>query len=804
MLHRPTSRSAALLLATTLAVPAAAQQVSPAPAATPATRQVARHGTRPTGVEDITVTATRRSVAISRVPVSVTAFTQASLDQRGARTIQDVVRFTPGVSFDPITNNVSIRGISSEAGAGTTGLYIDDTPVQTRNLGFNAENTLPELFDLQRVEVLRGPQGTLFGAGSEGGTVRYITPPPSLTDYSEYGRAAISGSAEGAPIYEVGAAAGGPIIRDVLGFRASVSRQVGGGYLDHVDYQTGDTTARNTNRLDLTSYRGALAFAPLEGLLITPSVLYQQRLKGDTDAYFEGLSDPSHGRFRTNSPEFVRDNDRFYLPALNVRYDVAGVSVISNTSYLHRNNVTGYNGTIYNLSYYNTFPELDGSPYAPLLLPTGINPLLPYYISPSRVYNNQRNFTQEVRVQSNDTDARVSYVAGVFYQHNRQVSSEQIQDPLADNLFETLFGETIADYFGAGLVNGNSYINQTNSLDTQIAVFGNATIRIVDGVKIDGGLRYAHTKFSFTSFGDGAQNGGFSASSGGTAENPVTGKVTLSWQINPRNLVYGGYSRGYRVGGADAPVPQSVCADDFTNFGITSTPSSYGSDTVDSFELGAKSRLLHNRLELSASLFTIDWKNIQQDVVLPTCGIQYTANLGQAVSRGFDVQATLRPLDGLTIDSSLSFTDAHYTTNASAGSGSDGLVALKGDSIGDPAWKWSVGAQYDVQPDVFTIRGGQPYIRADYQHTGRPAGTTPLLDPASLSYDPDYYRTDRSDFVSMRGGAGVRRRHQRVGVREQLAERDARADASARNVRVRDVLQHHADAPLCRAGTDLP
>ena len=104
------------------------------------------------------------------------------MDQKGMKDFTDIVRFTPGVSIDQTgTNAISIRGISSSGGAGTTGIYIDDTPIQMRSLGFNPDDTLPKTFDLERVEVLRGPQGTLFGAGSEGGTVRYILTQPSLT-----------------------------------------------------------------------------------------------------------------------------------------------------------------------------------------------------------------------------------------------------------------------------------------------------------------------------------------------------------------------------------------------------------------------------------------------------------------------------------------------------------------------------------------------------------------------------------------------------------------------------------------------
>src|SRR6202043_4020874 len=120
-------------------------------------------------LQEITVTATRHEESLSKVPISVTALTQEAMDVRGIKDIQDVARFTPGVRIDNSgTNNIAIRGISSSGGAGTTGIYIDDTPIQIRALAFNPDDTLPKSFDMDRIEVLRGPQGTLFGAGSEG------------------------------------------------------------------------------------------------------------------------------------------------------------------------------------------------------------------------------------------------------------------------------------------------------------------------------------------------------------------------------------------------------------------------------------------------------------------------------------------------------------------------------------------------------------------------------------------------------------------------------------------------------------
>ncbi len=203
---------------------------------------------------EVVVTATRREESLSRVSVSVSAFTAEKMDTIGVKSIQDVARFTPGLTFGSNqTNDISIRGVSSNAGAGTTGIYIDDTPIQIRSLGgFNNDDALPAIFDLERVEVLRGPQGTLFGAGSEGGTVRYITPQPSLVKYSSYARTELSFTKYGQANYEAGIAGGGPLVQDKLGFRASAwyrgdggCLHRGAGFADVVDVGAGHAAEEN-------------------------------------------------------------------------------------------------------------------------------------------------------------------------------------------------------------------------------------------------------------------------------------------------------------------------------------------------------------------------------------------------------------------------------------------------------------------------------------------------------------------------------------------------------------------------------
>jgi iron complex outermembrane receptor protein len=235
-------------------------------------------------LEEVVVTATRHSDPINRVPLSITAETQEALDQQGIQTIADLQATVPGLrlSGQEASGNatVAIRGISQQSGtSATTGFYLDDTALQKRAAGgFASQNgtPVPPLFDLERVEVLRGPQGTLFGGGSEGGTIRYIQPSPSLTDYSGYGLAQWMTTQYGAPSYEAGVAFGGPIIDNVLGFRASVFGRKTGGWEDLTDYRTGDVYDANSNSGQVHMGRLALTWAPSSATKLTFSYFQSQ------------------------------------------------------------------------------------------------------------------------------------------------------------------------------------------------------------------------------------------------------------------------------------------------------------------------------------------------------------------------------------------------------------------------------------------------------------------------------------------------------------------------------------------------
>jgi iron complex outermembrane recepter protein len=243
-----------------------------------ATSALSQDGTS-AALEEITVTATRVADSVNRVPLAVTAQTQRALDQQGIRTIADLEATVPSLRLSGQEGaglaTVSIRGIrQTSATAATTGFYLDETALQKRAAaGFASQNgtPIPPLFDLERIEVLRGPQGTLFGGGSEGGTIRYIQPEPGLEKYSSYARAQWMQTRDGDPSYEAGGAIGGPIVADKLGFRASVFSRDTGGYVDLTDYRNGTVYQENANNDRIRMGRLAFAWAPTRDSKLTLS-----------------------------------------------------------------------------------------------------------------------------------------------------------------------------------------------------------------------------------------------------------------------------------------------------------------------------------------------------------------------------------------------------------------------------------------------------------------------------------------------------------------------------------------------------
>jgi outer membrane receptor protein involved in Fe transport len=730
-----------------------------------------------TQVGEIVVTATRREESLDKVPESISAFTGKTLDTLEIKSFADLARYTPGVSFNQDSHDIFIRGIDSTAGSSTTGIYIDDTPIQLRNLGLNANNSLPAVFDLSRVEILRGPQGTLFGAGSEGGTVRYITNQPSLTSYSGMAHAELAFTQDGAPSYEGGAAVGGPIVQDQLGFRLSAWARRDGGYVDFVNDETLQPIEKNANRVDTYVLRAALTWAPTSKLSITPGIDYQVRDQNQQDEYWLSLSNPSTGSYLNATPDRMPDNDHFVLPTLKVEWDAGPAKVISNTSYFdRRERVSGYSGTLYNLSYFQHYLTTDpalstygypsdpqGAPCAnncqslyPLLTATGPNiaqdPALADYVASNTITNAQQNFTQEIRVVSADAASPVQWTAGFFYSFDRQQSNEQIFDPQLPQLTEYLWGEDMLTAWGENLLPGGvDYDNDTRAEDQQEALFADASWAITRHFKLEVGLRYAWTHFRFINSNDGPQDllddGGVPAvATGSENERPFTPKATFTWQPTADDLVYATVSKGYRIGGATPPLPVEACGPGF--------PDSYGSDHVWNYEVGTKDQFLERSLAIEASAFYITWSNIQQAFYVPTCGIQFTTNAGSAVSKGVDFQGQWRLTHDLEIDTSFGYTDAKFTSTYSNPAFGALPIVVAGDAL-DPdtgPWTATLGVQYSFQ-----AFDRPAFVRVDDTFDSRRTTPIPNEDPRTAFYDPALKPNPPVNQLSAKAGVTVNR-----------------------------------------------
>ena len=686
-------------------------------------------------LEEVVVTATRREESLSRVPISVTAFNQDRLDDQGVKDVEDIARLTPNLTFSRgsyfsgSNTDISIRGIDSGVGAHTTGIYIDDTPVQVRGLGNSAANSYPEVFDLDRVEVLRGPQGTLFGAGAEGGVVRFITPKPSLTDDSGYARSEFSVTRGGTPSYEAGAAFGGPVVDDVLGFRLSAWYRHDGGYVDRASYPSGDVVDPNSNFQNSKSFRGALSWMAAPSLRVTFSVYHQDMDVADTSGYWENLSNPGEDVLKTGYVLPQPLTDKMTLPAVLVEYDAGSFDVISNTSYFNRKS--------WQLRDYTNFDTEGFGSFQPYVTIPGQN-------APTYMTNTQSNYTQEIRLQSKDAQSRLKWVAGLFYESDHQRATQLDVDHYINQLIQTEWDGAydVASYFGAPLLPGDVFFQDDIHSNTwQVAGFGQLDFNVTQQLKLTGGLRVADTGVSYDFVAGGPLEGGNVHQSGSHSEKPVTPKVGASYQLDSNDMLYVSAAKGYRSGGAQNPQSPVVCAADFESLGITSTPSFYNSDYTYSYELGTKSNLFGGRLVINADVFEIQWKKIQQEVYLPSCGGSYIANEGTAVSRGVELEAQARPVDPLTLGLAVGYTDAKFTQTVLGGSGS--ILVANGDALGGPP--------VTVTPSIevtFPFASMNGYVRSDYTYTAGERAS----DRSTFSYDPGLLPDPPTHYLQLRAG----------------------------------------------------
>ena len=701
-------------------------------------------------LEDIVVTATRREESVQNVPISIDAYSTEELASGAIKSITDLSALTPGLQFavpngfSSAFTTIAIRGLNTNTGPPTVGLYLDDTVISSRLSGTaNQGNAYPFVFDLDRVEVERGPQGTLFGAGAEAGTVRFITNQPSLTDYSSQVRAELASTEGGRLTYEDGIAVGGPIIQDELGFRFSIWDRSDGGWVNHIDplpgpdYGTVISPDANTN--DKFVIKGALAFK-VGDFLVTPALYYQRQHQDDAQRFYDAFSDPDQGIFDNGVllPEVW--TDQFITPSIKLEGALPFAQLTANASYFDRNVDEVLDESAFVCPGLQT-PAGSGTAGCGNPLGTGY-PSMASQVAYTPTDLSIRASTVEVRLASNSPNALISWVAGLYYEHRQQRDFQTDFDQAA---YPQYFGMPPP---GPGLFSAIIQDQHELFIDAQEAIYAQADIHITDKLTATLGERVAHVTVN------GADTTGISYLTGAppyapfkATNNPVTPHLGLSYQLDHDNLLYASFGEGYRPGGGNAAIPNTSGPCD----GQPQVQGNYSPDYVHALEVGAKDTALDSRLQVNTSLFYNQWNNIQQYVSLSCGPYAYGTNAGNAVSEGFDLALRALLTQQLRFDLDVGYVNAYYTESGyipGQPQSNATILVREGDKVGilpqvNPPWNVNASFNYGFAlsngdkvhmqaQSLYSSRNPGPFITQNTEVNGYPLA---VPDPPTHMYN---------------------------------------------------------------------
>jgi len=694
----------------------------------------------PAAIAELVVTAQRREESILEVPASIEAFDQAAIQRLGIKDVSDVIRLTPGLFIRPPdttgnTTNVMIRGIGSDVSSSATAVYVNDTPVQIRAVGAASatDSLYPLVFDLERVEVLRGPQGTLFGASAEGGAIRFITRQPGR-EWSGHALAEVSSVKSGGLGYQAGVAGGGPI-SEAIGFRASAIVQRSGGWID-LRPQTATLIGpdlyvddKDTNVSDKAAAMLTVAIRPTDSVTVTPSLMWQKE-DGRYPRIWRRLS--GGGSYVSGDLYPGKVDSEFVLGSLGVQWKFNSFDVYSTTAYLDR---TRDSSSDLGIAFSGFLGGSSTTPVTSVLF---------------QMENPQKQFTQELRLQGVALDERLNWVAGGFFRKLKQNTFFREDMPHFDALLVSYFGVPTRFVFGSDLIDGRyASIHTDESLDYERAAFGQLDFEIAPGLTLTGGLRVVNTENDITITRQGPLNrgttGGVLVTHAEASQTVWLPKAGIKYEFSDDWMAYATASRGFRPGGANTTPTTAICAAGMAALGITEVPGSYDADYLDSYEVGLKGGTSDGRHQASLSAYSSKWKDRQDQVSLGSCGLNYIDNLGTATSRGVELQVVSAPTENLRLTFSGAYNRAKFKDTIVIGTVT---VVNAGDRIDAPPWMLSAALDYTI-PTGGSLDG---YVHLDAQYT---SGYKTRISSDDLAIYPDARNRPSATFVNAR--VGVRR-----------------------------------------------
>jgi outer membrane receptor protein involved in Fe transport len=608
--------------------------------------------------------------------------------------------------LSPGETTLAIRGLGTSYGLEpAVSLYLNETPLDIRTDGYAGAPDI-DFFDVDRVEVLRGPQGTLYGSSSMGGAVRILTAQPDPTAMAvnaEVGGSSMDGGGAG---YLAKSAVNLPLSPD------SAVRIVGAfehvpGYIDRAapgDYAVAQpdlpVTARRINDADLKSGRIIGLWKPTEALTIKPTFVISEVDAGSNSQYFSNLPG-----FTTAANYAGPQTSRLEVGNLQVDYTFDFATLMSSTSVLSRDVQTQSDFTLFVANLAPAF----GVPYPPNY--------------PGTDFDSSHNsaFIQEIRLTS-PTDQVLRWVAGAYFSHYRQHSTESTNS--------SAFADAIGQTSGPNLYSFDQFV-----IDQQTAAFVDLTYKILPRVEITAGERYYELRDSL----ENTQSGALAAPSQPLVHARASGtspRLVLTYHPADDTTVYATAARGYRPGGPNVGLP--------TGIGCTLNNAYsplYQPDTVWNYELGTKLQFLERKLTIDVAAYRIDWKNVQQAVTDPGCGYLFVANVGSARSKGFEAEINFKPIDSLVLSASGSYDHAEFTSIDTAFQGAG--AAQSGEAVPSvPRQKFNLGGEYTTH----VTRDHTGYLRLDWSHLGSvPSGFT--------------YNAVRPAYGALEAAVGVRTGH---------------------------------------------
>jgi len=642
-------------------------------------------------LEKVVVTAQKRSEDVQDVPISITVISGKELQVEQIANYEDLSRAVPGVSFNSGyanegLTNIVIRGISATGGSSTVGLYLDDVSIATKNF-YDPGSVMPRFLDFQGVEILRGPQGTLYGDSSEGGTIRFIATPPQMYNFGGEAQADLSWTQHGGANYDGTGILNLALSPGVAALRASVYASSDSGwidrYADNTNFQQetaqsqGALISKGVNRASDFTIHLLGKITPGGGWTITPAYFYQLAQTSDNSAFY-----PPLGLYNQNKEVQEPAHDKFDLFSLSVKKNFEDFDFTSITGIFHRDFQRQEDGTFFNST---AFAEFFLDPLLPQIFPNSVAQQQQYQTLddtvianlPSTVHfhTNYRQFSQELRLSSSeDAKSPLKWVGGLYYSQQTIHNTDFQQIPGIDTTFTKIYGYSLENSlvestFGApGLTLFPNDIDESDDRtynERQFAVFGQIDYDLTSAWHLGLGARYTRTSENFNSTEIGFyQIGNISPYYQEATFHALTPKVTLSYAISPDNMVYASSGEGFRSGGPTGPIvygPTSVCNQDFMNIGQTSQPIKFESDSLWTTELGSKNLFSGNQLEANGALFYTKWNNIQQQIYLPICGYYFTANVGDARIYGGELELAYRVTSDLRLTLALSAESATIT-----------------------------------------------------------------------------------------------------------------------------------------------